>query len=106
MGRGRDRFATRKLQLAYPRDPVTFGLPLFYYVSHDLEQILQIGRRRVLRQLVDESLHLSLGMQNNGLTIIEVMVDEKQALWQTQERSEEHTSELQSQSNIVCRLLL
>src|SRR5205085_11572686 len=27
-------------------------------------------------------------------------------LWQTPNRSEEHTSELQSQSNIVCRLLL
>src|SRR2546427_2173271 len=26
--------------------------------------------------------------------------------WQKKERSEEHTSELQSQSNLVCRLLL
>src|SRR2546430_13316863 len=26
--------------------------------------------------------------------------------WQTRRRSEEHTSELQSQSNLVCRLLL
>src|SRR5256886_7573727 len=27
-------------------------------------------------------------------------------IWDTPERSEEHTSELQSQSNLVCRLLL
>src|SRR2546430_12951749 len=32
--------------------------------------------------------------------------DQKRALEEEQGRSEEHTSELQSQSNLVCRLLL
>src|SRR2546427_8971255 len=34
------------------------------------------------------------------------LVFEETAIKRTQERSEEHTSELQSQSNLVCRLLL
>src|SRR2546430_5330464 len=38
----------------------------------------------------------------NDLVLLEVVVRGDQAV----ERSEEHTSELQSQSNLVCRLLL
>src|SRR2546430_13729590 len=33
-------------------------------------------------------------------------VDKPRSWWQRMRRSEEHTSELQSQSNLVCRLLL
>src|SRR5256886_9447301 len=33
-------------------------------------------------------------------------ISDRDCLWPGRERSEEHTSELQSQSNLVCRLLL
>src|SRR2546430_12463550 len=40
-----------------------------------------------------------------GITIISVVPPREQRA-ETERRSEEHTSELQSQSNLVCRLLL
>src|SRR2546430_4434642 len=43
---------------------------------------------------------LSAGTDNNDYTSMHVR------LWELPDRSEEHTSELQSQSNLVCRLLL
>src|SRR2546430_11475465 len=33
-------------------------------------------------------------------------ISRSRSMWRCSERSEEHTSELQSQSNLVCRLLL
>src|SRR2546430_12719089 len=41
------------------------------------------------------------GFQHDPITASAV-----QMVWHAAERSEEHTSELQSQSNLVCRLLL
>src|SRR2546430_10791415 len=49
--------------------------------------------------LVNSHLHFDHVGGNKHLTAATVVVNE-------QERSEEHTSELQSQSNLVCRLLL
>src|SRR5256886_9689808 len=45
---------------------------------------------------VSEDLHLSVGSKNHA----------NMSAAQGRPRSEEHTSELQSQSNLVCRLLL
>src|SRR2546430_13496754 len=42
----------------------------------------------------------------NGLLFLEMLAARKQTPSQLLKRSEEHTSELQSQSNLVCRLLL
>src|SRR5205085_4858372 len=51
-------------------------------------------------------LEMALTIHRNSLAIRERLVaaDPSNLLWQY--RSEEHTSELQSQSNLVCRLLL
>src|SRR2546430_7788316 len=38
--------------------------------------------------------------------VVQIFTREPAATWGEQSRSEEHTSELQSQSNLVCRLLL
>src|SRR2546430_11094379 len=47
------------------------------------------------------------GMGNDGLHGCELIrKGGGQVICQDEERSEEHTSELQSQSNLVCRLLL
>src|SRR2546427_3385393 len=64
-----------------------------------LQQLVQVlcGAQEVLAALVveDEVLHAQLQQLVVALQRLELRV-----------RSEEHTSELQSQSNIVCRLLL
>src|SRR2546430_11515437 len=44
--------------------------------------------------------------RGHGLKSVPLRRRAKARHYQTPERSEEHTSELQSQSNIVCRLLL
>src|SRR2546427_1368655 len=41
-----------------------------------------------------------------NLIFADVQLSDLYSLWQEVKRSEEHTSELQSQSNLVCRLLL
>src|SRR2546430_3850579 len=51
-----------------------------------------------------EGLAEDCGYDPLGDTGIDSLIDYKNALEET--RSEEHTSELQSQSNLVCRLLL
>src|SRR5205085_9972511 len=56
---------------------------------------------------------ISVDMLDTGIDVPEVVnlvffkvVRSKTKFWQMIGRSEEHTSELQSQSNLVCRLLL
>src|SRR2546430_9076807 len=53
----------------------------------------------LFRSLQTGGVHRLLGLVGEALTV-SGLVDE------TKKRSEEHTSELQSQSNLVCRLLL
>src|SRR5688572_32040262 len=50
-----------------------------------------------------DALPISLGSDASSMT---VPADPSQSLTHPRARSEEHTSELQSQSNLVCRLLL
>src|SRR2546430_3563844 len=54
-------------------------------------------RSQLLELLVERVVDRSLGLEHRGETAREVLL---------RPRSEEHTSELQSQSNLVCRLLL
>src|SRR5256886_7037889 len=46
------------------------------------------------------------GLFNPSVTLASIIGDTLVAMYNPQLRSEEHTSELQSQSNLVCRLLL
>src|SRR5712691_7023029 len=46
------------------------------------------------------------GAQASDVDLFAVSRDPRAHLWRKALRSEEHTSELQSQSNLVCRLLL
>src|SRR2546430_15969699 len=48
----------------------------------------------------------TVAILKDGSTVIDGKVVDEQILRARFERSEEHTSELQSQSNLVCRLLL
>src|SRR5688572_31063267 len=58
-----------------------------------------------LRQAVHTANIANAGTEN--FSRLEVIFDSQPALAETADlRSEEHTSELQSQSNLVCRLLL
>src|SRR5205085_3282031 len=49
---------------------------------------------------------LALAAAVRGYRCIFVMTEKASVITKMQRRSEEHTSELQSQSNLVCRLLL
>src|SRR3990167_5362061 len=76
------------------------GLPLIFH--HELEHLL--GEAPELRELPANTPHLSLQQ------LVEAAERHRQGeviqYLGYDERSEEHTSELQSQSNLVCRLLL
>src|SRR2546430_5079132 len=53
-----------------------------------------------------EGLGISAGTAQSGTYTLTVPADKAKGQTVTLRRSEEHTSELQSQSNLVCRLLL
>src|SRR5690606_41730357 len=67
------------------------------------ERLKRVGSaaRRELNELLGRRLHLQLWVK-----VREDWADSAQALRQLGVRSEEHTSELQSRENLVCRLLL
>src|SRR2546430_12614674 len=64
------------------------------------EAALKLTNRKFRRRFG----YIEARLRERGHTFETTTLDEMEALWQ--ERSEEHTSELQSQSNLVCRLLL
>src|SRR5205085_9884613 len=70
----------------------------------------QDGDEDRLRVLADDGLALACrrcGVDGDGLGLPDLgLADVHQVLSTVRKRSEEHTSELQSQSNLVCRLLL
>src|SRR2546430_10317196 len=78
----------RSLALFVPLPPYDIVLSLLVYVSFFASAVAytEIAKRPLLR---------SFGV--DGLKLLRSTLDH---------RSEEHTSELQSQSNLVCRLLL
>src|SRR2546430_11480136 len=67
-----------------------------------------VAGARLLGPGVELSIHASLLARGEGRLPIEVLLAQETqvVLAALEERSEEHTSELQSQSNLVCRLLL
>src|SRR2546427_2359619 len=70
--------------------------------SHVAEQDIGLTGESV--RLAREDLRVIQSRYRAGIaTILDVLVSQTALV---QSRSEEHTSELQSQSNIVCRLLL
>src|SRR2546427_6447941 len=60
--------------------------------------------------LADDHLIVRQGLKSlleqENCTVVAEAGDGREAIQLAQKRSEEHTSELQSQSNLVCRLLL
>src|SRR2546430_10916804 len=87
--------------------PLPALLPIFaadIQASRPHFRVLRTVRDRVAPRLGVELPHLSMGMSDDFAVAVEegaTMLRLGRAL-----RSEEHTSELQSQSNLVCRLLL
>src|SRR3989475_8731689 len=71
---------------------------LFPYTTLFRSPIPQV--ESVVRRLVD------IGARAIGLADTTGMANPRQVARTLEHRSEEHTSELQSQSNLVCRLLL
>src|SRR2546430_11587187 len=65
-------------------------------------------RREVDRFLRDQGVLVDIGMEFDNIENIKKAIEIRAgiALLPEPTRSEEHTSELQSQSNLVCRLLL
>src|SRR2546430_8392051 len=66
----------------------------------------------LFRSLTDESVAELVGtlqaqtLLDGASDQLRIASETVERLWVPQQRSEEHTSELQSQSNLVCRLLL
>src|SRR5205085_8987440 len=80
------------------RMPVPYGL-IRFGVAPDHQSIKAVSRRYEKVALSD-----NVRFCGNVLVGRDVSIDELLELYDA--RSEEHTSELQSQSNLVCRLLL
>src|SRR5688572_30893469 len=70
------------------------------YLEKSLEQILSQPSNRRFPPFVVASYYARLGRKDEALAWLQRGYEERDF------RSEEHTSELQSQSNLVCRLLL
>src|SRR5205085_10781924 len=89
-------FPTRRSSDLTPKEPPHMSLPLIR------ETLMKRCRGTVVcaSLLPAALLILGLGFADRGNTPFVVMSKTLQS------RSEEHTSELQSQSNLVCRLLL
>src|SRR5690606_40849288 len=78
---------------------------------HEPAKLAGIGRYWVMlvdprREVVDDPSALALGRRVERHQRLRVLPDDDGAHPAHQERSEEHTSELQSRENLVCRLLL
>src|SRR5688572_32665667 len=85
-----------------PRSTLFPYTTLFRSVAHERLNLLGSSRDallRALRELRSRSLLISGLLPRGYLALGRCAQDEA-------ERSEDHTSELQSQSNLVCRLLL
>src|SRR2546427_9552220 len=83
-----------------PRSTLFPYTTLFRSLRHPVQRAA-VGARNGLRRRQDrleQPVDVALGGQRGA--------DRVQLLQAQHERSEEHTSELQSQSNLVCRLLL
>src|SRR2546427_8287623 len=82
---------------------------LFPYTTLFRSHLRQQAGRQRLRQYGDEGRHGQRQQGGNGQAVLACPVHcgAPEAPWTGHaRRSEEHTSELQSQSNLVCRLLL
>src|SRR5688572_31315336 len=84
---------------------------LFPYTTLFRSQVLGGGGRRVLCNSRGARPLLRAAMESTGRHVRRHHHERAQRRWpfeaiQRRLRSEEHTSELQSQSNLVCRLLL
>src|SRR5690606_41338170 len=69
-----------------------------------LEAALAFGHHQLFRS--EPAQHLAQGADANAVILFQPVQLELFGRGQTAERSEEHTSELQSRENLVCRLLL
>src|SRR5688572_31615124 len=93
-----------------PRSTLFPYTTLFRSVHVDVDQVFMKFKAGVRAQVAeaDSATHYDLGVayKEMGLLGEAIAEFEAAALDPHRERSEEHTSELQSQSNLVCRLLL
>src|SRR2546427_3127322 len=76
-------------------------------ISRNPTQANPIKRNNILQNPIRlHTLQSPTFMEENAMTGIRRDVNQGGTVWNETLRSEEHTSELQSQSNLVCRLLL
>src|SRR5712691_11740660 len=95
---------------AAARELVQYGVDLIFADAYDSAKAAQMATTRIPIVLIGGSDPVGLGLIQSfarpggnitGVTGLYLELSPKRL-----ERSEEHTSELQSQSNLVCRLLL
>src|SRR5690606_39296963 len=91
-----------------PRPPRSTLFPYTTLFRSELKSLTTEDRLKGL--LVLANLHKFKGENTQSIEVAEkarrFAFQKKEYLWEARLRSEEHTSELQSRENLVCRLLL
>src|SRR2546427_7873517 len=82
-----------------PPRSTLFPYTTLFRSLHRLDRLELVGRLPIGERTLEHQLPLAVGRECMAAAGAALRV-------QVEQRSEEHTSELQSQSNLVCRLLL
>src|SRR5256885_10726926 len=86
----------------------THSSSFFFFNDTATTEIYTLSLHDALPIYVDKKPQLAreAGIKNYGTTVVQIGAKREEAKSTSEERSEEHTSELQSPCNLVCRLLL
>src|SRR5256886_9375483 len=102
--------AEKGLDTAYSDDPDEIGNTEDYYdflraLKRTFDEVYKVMKPKGYLTIITNNVFSDGRMYPLAFDTVSTLSQEPFA-WTPKDRSEEHTSELQSQSNLVCRLLL
>src|SRR2546430_3671632 len=80
-------------------------LVLWRFILPPIQKVLR-DRHDMVQRTIEESRNAEVRFKEAEARYHEALAEARSEAGRIRDRSEEHTSELQSQSNLVCRLLL